>query len=158
MKGTFRLTGAEFKKIFKRPSVFIMALILIATIFVSLYIYKPTNATDLTVNYDLSTSIEYYNTFYKEDLVDTEKGINKVFDNADSLIDYHKQNSTRSKNLYFYYKVEGYTCFEIIANSIEEAKFIANQEMCETDFKELYEIDWDFIKIEDKNGNELLKI
>ena len=40
MTGTFRLTRAEFKKIFKRPSVFIMALILVATIFVSLYVFN----------------------------------------------------------------------------------------------------------------------
>lgn len=103
MTGTFRLTRAEFKKIFKRPSVFIMALILVVTIFISLYIYKPVNAPDLTVDYNLNTSIEYYNTFYKEDMANTEKGINNVFLSTDEIIEYHKQNSLRIERLTMYY-------------------------------------------------------
>jgi len=103
MTGTFRLTGAEFKKIFKRPSVFVMALILVATIFVSLYIYKPVTATNSTVDYKLSTSSEYYNTFYNQDMANTEKGINLVFEETDNLIFYHKNNSIRAVNLQLYY-------------------------------------------------------
>ena len=56
MTSTFRLTRAEFKKIFKRPAVYIMALMLVATIFVSLYIFEPRSGLDLTIIYDNKTT------------------------------------------------------------------------------------------------------
>ena len=41
MTSTFRLTRAEFKKIFKRASVYIMALLLVVAVFVSVYSTPP---------------------------------------------------------------------------------------------------------------------
>jgi len=63
MTSTFRLTRAEFKKIFKRPSVFIMALLIVATIFASLYLFDPATIANPTVDYNKTTSLEYYNAF-----------------------------------------------------------------------------------------------
>lgn len=65
------------------------------------------------------------------------------------------ETSETKEDYYIFFKVYGNTCIEVSANSIEEAKNVANEEMSNTDFKELYEIDWDFVKIEDENGNEI---
>lgn len=126
MTGTFRLTGAEFKKIFKRPSVFIMALILVATIFVSIYIYKPVNAPNTTVDYNLSTSYEYYNTFYNQDMANTEKGINQTFDSTNQIIAYHKENTLRYERLYLYYNdiIKSYESLESASFENQNSQFI----------------------------------
>ena len=65
MTSTFKLTSAEFKKIFKRPSIFIMAILLVITLLVSIGIFHPTSAVDSTIIYDeAETSLDYYNSFY----------------------------------------------------------------------------------------------
>ena len=64
MSGIFRLTRAEFKKIFRRPSVFFVAILLVGTIFISLQFFNPTLRTNYNVVYDnLTNSTEYYNYF-----------------------------------------------------------------------------------------------
>lgn len=104
MTSTFRLTRAEFKKIFKRPAVYIMALMLVATIFVSLYIFEPRSGLDLTIIYDnKTTSTEYYNTFYNEDLTNSKIGIDKSFSDTDSIYNYYFYSNQRDNNLEDYY-------------------------------------------------------
>ena len=51
MTSTFRLTRAEFKKIFKRASIYIMALLLVIAIFVSMYMFSPIERVDNTISY-----------------------------------------------------------------------------------------------------------
>lgn len=105
MTGTFRLTRAEFKKIFKRPSVFIMAVILVIAVFVSLYTFNPTSRVDSTVDYNLSTSLEYYNLFINGHVSteNTKSNIDQRFNEVDQTIDYYKQYNDRNSNLSSYY-------------------------------------------------------
>ena len=64
MTSTFRLTRAEFKKIFKRASVYIMALLLVIAVLVSAYIFKPSSYTDKTISYGDNLSVsDYYDYF-----------------------------------------------------------------------------------------------
>lgn len=123
MTGTFRLTRAEFKKIFKRPSVFIMALILVATIFVSLYVFNPASSKSVEVDYNLETAQAYYNTFYSADLSDSEKGIINKISSTNEIITYHTQNSLRKDSLYLYYS-------EILKsyNNLKNAKYESKDE------------------------------
>ena len=90
MTSTFRLTRAEFKKIFKRPSVFIMAIMIVATIFVSLGIFNPVSLGDDDVVYDNYTdSAGYYNQFMTIDADDTKIGFDKQFLASDNTILYY---------------------------------------------------------------------
>ena len=65
MPSTFRLIKAEFKKIFKRPSVFIVALLIVATILGSAYLFIPTKRNNYNISYtNVTTSQDFYNTYY----------------------------------------------------------------------------------------------
>lgn len=103
MTGTFRLTRAEFKKIFKRPSVFIMAVILVIAVFVSLYTFNPTSRVDSTVDYNQSTSLEYYNLFINGSVENTKANIDQKFDEVDQTITYYKLYNDRNSTLSSYY-------------------------------------------------------
>lgn len=80
MTSTFRLTRAEFKKIFKRASVYIMTLLLVIAVLVSAYIFKPSSYTDKTISYGDNLSVsDYYDYFYNKDLSNTKKGLDKDY-------------------------------------------------------------------------------
>lgn len=104
MTSTFRLMRAEFKKIFKRPSVYLMAIILVLSIFLSLYIFKPTPANDYTINYgkDL-TAYNYYDYFFNKDLETSEKGINASFDSVDTNYSYYSLSKERDDSFVGYH-------------------------------------------------------
>ena len=105
MTSTFRLIKAEFKKIFKKPSVYIMALFIVLTVFLSLYIFQPIEAVNNTISYGENLrSQDYYDYFINEDLVTTEIGINKVYDNTTYMTNYYIKNNSRDNNLNDYYK------------------------------------------------------
>ena len=59
MFGTLRLTKAEFKKIFRRPSVFLVALLILATIFVSIQFFNPQPRENYNVIYDYDLDNNY---------------------------------------------------------------------------------------------------
>ena len=104
MTSTFRLIKAEFKKIFKKPSVYIMALFIVLTIFLSMYIFDPIESVNNTINYGQNlNSLDYYNYFTNEDLSYSELGINKSFDNTDKLITYYINSNDRDNNLRDYH-------------------------------------------------------
>ncbi len=90
MTSTFRLTRAEFKKIFKRPSVFIMAIMIVAIIFASLGLFNPMSLGDSTVVYDsLEDSASYYNHFMNADAEDSKIGFDSKFITSDASIQYY---------------------------------------------------------------------
>lgn len=97
---TFRLTRAEFKKIFKRASVYIMALLLVVAVLVSVYIFKPSGKVDQTVNYGENMTVEdYYDNFFNQDLANSKKGIDKVFDNTKQTYEYYRLSNERDITL-----------------------------------------------------------
>lgn len=128
MTSTFRLTRAEFKKIFKRASVYIMALLLVVAVLVSVYIYKPTSNEDKTISYGDNLTVEnYYDYFYNHDLSNSKKGIDKnYYDEADNIFNYFSLISDRDLKLTQNYNdiVSTYNAMvEATDNSIKSAKY-----------------------------------
>ena len=100
MTSTFRLTRAEFKKIFKRASVYIMALLLVVAILISAYMFKPDELVDDTISYGENLTVEdYYNTFYNQDLANTKKGIDKAFAKTDLIYNFYRLSNDRDLTL-----------------------------------------------------------
>lgn len=103
MTSTFRLTSAEFRKIFKRPSIFIMAILLVIAVLVSLYTFNPNNRVDNTVDYSLDNSLQYYSTFYSGTTEQTKSDIDSRFLETDEIINYYKLYNDRNAKLNSYY-------------------------------------------------------
>lgn len=104
MTSTFRLTRAEFKKIFKRPSIFIMALLIVATIFASLFMFNPEDKSTNNITYDnASTSQGYYDIFYNQDQDTSKKGIDLEYSQVDNIISYYNNYYIRNIGLEDYY-------------------------------------------------------
>lgn len=101
MTSTFRLTRAEFKKIFKRASVYIMALLLVVAVLVSMYIFKPVSNESDTIIYGDNLSVEnYYDYFYNKDLDNSKKGIDSnYYAIADNIHEYFDVSSDRDLKL-----------------------------------------------------------
>jgi len=103
MTSTFKLTSAEFKKIFKRPSIFIMAVLLVITILVSITIFHPANIVDTTIVYDgAETSSAYYDNFYNDIIINSKKSFDDKFDNTDNMISYYNALNTNENLLSTY--------------------------------------------------------
>lgn len=94
------LTIAEFKKIFKRPSIFIMALILVATIFASIFVFSPSNRSDDSITYaNAQTSYQYYSNFYNDEVINSKKSFDDNFAITDNTIAYYQAINTNSNIL-----------------------------------------------------------
>lgn len=154
MSNTLRLTSAEFKKIFKRPSVFLMAVILVIAVFVSLYTFDPNPRVDSTIDYNQTTSIEYYNKFNSGSTEGTKSDIDSVFASIDEMINYYKINNERNSNLNSYYN-DIFTSIDAVENastsSIKEAKYKEVSKALE-DFKKCLVSFDNFV---DTNGQKL---
>jgi len=104
MGGIFRLTSAEFKKIFKRPSVFFVAILLVGTIFISLQFFNPTPRTNYNVIYDnLTNSTEYYDYFNSDSSINSKTDIDLIYSNCDDIVSYYTGYYDRSQLLNKYY-------------------------------------------------------
>lgn len=93
MGGIFRITKAEFIKIFKKPSVYIMGIILAFTLVVSLLFFQPENSSDTKVNLTGSSISEIYNKYNGTAGTDTKQN----YDN-NLLISENKLNFYASFN------------------------------------------------------------
>ncbi|MBE5738422.1 MAG: hypothetical protein E7354_01630 [Clostridiales bacterium] len=128
MTSTFRLTSAEFKKIFKRPSIFIMAILLVIAVFISLYTFNPNSRVDNTVDYSLDNSLQYYTTFYSGSTEQTKSDIDNSFLATDEIINYYKLYNDRNSKLNSYYndiysairKVESETSAQLKASKFND--------------------------------------
>lgn len=153
MTSTFRLTSAEFKKIFKRPSIFIMAILLVIAVFVSLYTFDPNNRIDNTVDYGVENSLAYYTTFSSGSTEQTKKHIDTTFSSTDETINYYKLYNDRNAKLGSYYN-DIFTAIKNVENetsaSLKTAKF-QNVIKALEDFKEAYVSFTGFVDI---NGAE----
>ncbi|MBE5735741.1 MAG: hypothetical protein E7356_00060 [Clostridiales bacterium] len=104
MGSIFKLTSAEFKKIFKRPSIFVMAVLLVITILSSLAIFNPTAITDPTITYDMATnSSDYYDSFYDENKINSKKEFDDTLNKTDKVIRYYKSLNDNTIKLTNYY-------------------------------------------------------
>ena len=104
MTSTFRLIKAEFRKIFKKPSVYIMALFLVATVLLSVYTFKPESIDNGTISYGENlTSENYYDTFYNQNLAKSKSGIDELYTDTDTISLYYIKSNARDHNLNEYY-------------------------------------------------------
>lgn len=105
MTSTFKLTKAEFVKIFKRPSIFIMAILLVVTILASVSMFQPSYKVDTTIIYEnAQNSAEYYNNFYNDAIINSKTTLDQTYNNADNKIDYYEciNNNTALLSDYYY--------------------------------------------------------
>lgn len=63
MGSVFRITRAEFAKVFKKPTVYIMAFILALVLIISLVSYSPVVRTNKTVSIDADSGSKVYSVF-----------------------------------------------------------------------------------------------
>ncbi|MBO7218834.1 MAG: ABC transporter permease subunit [Clostridia bacterium] len=63
-----KIVKAEFVKVLKKPMIYIMAFIIVATILASYYFYNPNGYDDKTVYYNNTTDVNlYYSSFTSDD-------------------------------------------------------------------------------------------
>ena len=102
MSSIIKLTIAEFKKVFKRPSIFIMAIILVATILASMFIFVPETRNNETITYtNAETSIDYYSNFYDETVISSKASFDKYFADDASEENETSVNISRDNSQYF---------------------------------------------------------
>ncbi len=123
MTSTFKLTKAEFKKIFKRPSIFIMALLLVVTILVSVYIFKPAELVNPTIEYvEASNSEEYYSYFNTELNINSKATFDKVFNDTDNIISYYDALNSNTNLLTNYYNDVITTMDLLVADNLTQTQ------------------------------------
>lgn len=104
MTSTFKLTKAEFVKIFKRPSIFIMAILLVVTILASITMFQPSSRVDTTIVYDnAQNSQEYYDSFYNDAVINSKTTLDKAYDDASSMLKYYEAINANTALLNDYY-------------------------------------------------------
>ena len=104
MTSTFKLTKAEFKKIFKRPSIFIMAVLLVVTMLISISIFKPAELVDHTIVYtEANNAEEYYNYFNTDININSKASFDKAFTDTDTIISYFDSVNNNANLLTNYY-------------------------------------------------------
>ena len=116
---TFRFTRAEFIKIFKKPSAYIMAVFLLACIVVSYFIYTPQTRTTYLATYEINndTSVAtIYNQYNTSSSGDVRVVYESNFISAENIIDFYKHNTDRIEQL-----KDSYTNLTIRYNNMNKA-------------------------------------
>ena len=89
MKGVFKITHAEFTKIFKKPIVYIMAFVLALTATLTLILYKPNVRTSQTIKVNADNAAGYYAAFH--DSGDTSKAkFDEIYNTTEKKINLYK--------------------------------------------------------------------
>lgn len=123
MTSTFKLTKAEFKKIFKRPSIFIMGVLLVITMLVSITIFKPAELVNPTIEYTEATnSEEYYNYFNTDINLNSKASFDKVFNDTDEIIAYFDAVNNNTNLLNNYYENVITTMNLFVADNLTDTK------------------------------------
>ncbi len=99
--GVFRITRAEFAKVFKKPTVYIMAFLLAIVLVISLLSYSPNLREVKSASIDGDNATAVYNVFNGESLTsDTKlKFDNEYFTPTDNQIAFYNNLYLRQNNL-----------------------------------------------------------
>ena len=102
--GVFRIARAEFIKIFKKPSVYLMGVILAAVLVLSLLFFAPTNKQNYTVKIEGSSVGQVYDKFTNDENVSGGNDIKRTKYNAiiaDNLtkINFYEVLNSRNEEL-----------------------------------------------------------
>lgn len=97
--GIFRIAKAEFIKLFKKPSIYIMALVLLVTILFSTMFFKPSKVANYKVT-DLGGSVnEIYTTYHDGDGTDSKSAYQSNVYTAWGEIYFYENNNKRAQSL-----------------------------------------------------------
>ena len=92
MRGIFRITSAEFNKIFKKPTVYIMAFVLVFACLISLFTFNPTPRKDDKVSLSNKSAESNYSEFISSTGSDTKTTFDKTINDSNSIVDKYKNN------------------------------------------------------------------
>ena len=93
MRGVFRITRAEFNKIFKKPAVYIMALVLVFACLISLFTFNPTNRYDERITLSKENASTNYTMFYETFGSENKTSYDKNIIDAQAVINRYTKNT-----------------------------------------------------------------
>ena len=97
--GIFRIAKAEFIKIFKKPSIYIMALVLLITILFSTTFFKPNKVSNYMVR-DLGNTVsEIYTSYHDGDGQDTKANYQNLVYTALGKIEFYQNQNLRNDDI-----------------------------------------------------------
>ena len=94
-----RITFAELIKILKKPSIYIMGVVLAIVIVVSSFIFKPETTRSYDLNLDTNSAIDSYNLFNGSTGSENKENYDKNFEISESIIGYYTALNTYKTNL-----------------------------------------------------------
>lgn len=115
MRGIFRVTRAEFNKIFKKPTVYIMALVLVFACLLSLFTFSPTNREDERVKYTNASAQTIHASFFSANGNDNKASYDSVITKTNQQIEKIERLSYLEKTPVTYKHSINYL-FELISN------------------------------------------
>ena len=119
-----RLIKAEFIKTFKKPTVYIMALILVVVALVSLFIFDPAHREDNRIYYpNKNTGADVYSE-YMSSGPNTKESIDALFSNTDAIILYHNNLIKRNEII-----VAGYNNILTTFNDFESTQTLEDRNL-----------------------------
>lgn len=97
----FRLFKAELKKIFLKPSIFVVTGLIILMLAVSIFIYKPATKDEEYVEYPstLTTVNDYYNYFNTNTAYNARIATDDLLVQAEAYLDYYSTNQNTVEKL-----------------------------------------------------------
>ena len=97
----FRITRAEFAKVFKKPTVYIMAFILAVALVISLMTYTPILRQVKSVSIEGDNAMAVYNIFMSQSTTaDTKDKFDEAYYNyVDNQINFYDRLYSRTNNL-----------------------------------------------------------
>jgi len=98
MKGVFKITRAEFIKIFKKPIVYIMAFVLALVSVLSIILIKPQVRSQNPVSLNADNAAGCYNIFYGASEV-SKQAFDSTFDDTDEKIKLYNLLLKRNDNI-----------------------------------------------------------
>ena len=102
--GVFRIARAEFIKIFKKPSVYLMGVILAAVLVLSLLFFEPIGKQNYSVKLDGSTVGQVYDMFTNDNNIssgDIKKSkYDEQINNNLTKINFYKVLNSRNEELF----------------------------------------------------------
>lgn len=121
--GVFRIARAEFIKIFKKPSIYLMGVILAAVLVLSLLFFDPIGKQNYTVTIDGSSVEKIYDKFMDTAGDITKETYDKSIQNSLDKINFYKSFNNRNLSL-----TKIYNEFVILYKDLETQNSIENNE------------------------------
>ena len=92
----FRLFRAELKKIFLKPSIFVVTGLIIFMLAASIFLYSPKTKDEEYVEYNatnLVTVNDYYNYFNTSSVYDAKTNLDYLLDRAEASLNFYKSET-----------------------------------------------------------------